>query len=341
MNEFFDFDIRMLEYQLERGPVSVQVVSPFREITWHASVADIVRRVEALEAREPSAIYTSLNFSTGAFWPTNASVPRRQRILIEADPARLAGLCATDAEVALGFGAIERTREYVFSRGVPRNGTALALSGNGSHFVLFVNWLCDARSDAAITGLLRGLSAKYSTPEAAIDTSVGDRRRITKMYGCMTRKKAAEGRPQRRCHVLEMPELAAIELIPLEVVERIVAELGSTLPVRSTGARPAVPGSIARKIRLIEEWAEEGIFPEIKFVKDPDSDGNVVVVLECCPRDETHTGTSAAVLLCADGGWQPLCRHDHCQRLSRKEWWAEVQERAGRKITFERMLLCR
>lgn len=343
----------MLEYQLSRGPVSLQVIAPVHErgCGYFTDLGDIEREVDALDQLEVSAIYTGLNPSPGpvgfrrhgaaALWPTDASVTRRCRVLIDADAVRPTGPCATDAEVARTQNVTSLVREFLFSRSVPQKSAAIAGSGNGTHTLLFTDWPCDERTDAAVKGLLKGLSSRFSTADVTIDASVADRRRITKLYGCMTRKTAAPGRPWRRSGVIEMPELQVIEFVPLEVVEHIVEEVGASVPSKSSMPKAAVWGSVERKLRLLEQWASEGVFPAILFVKDADSAGNITVVLECCPRDPEHTGTSAALLLFADGGWQPCCQHHSCKRLSRKEWWAEVQAQAGRKITFDRELVRR
>ncbi|MGA8150896.1 MAG: hypothetical protein WB952_08100 [Terriglobales bacterium] len=109
----------------------------------------------------------------------------------------------------------------------------------------------------------------------------------------------------------------------------------------SEGARPRVSGSIERQIHLLEKWAESFGFPPIQFVKDPDGSGAVTVVLEHCPRDESHDGTSAGLIFFPDGGRASCCHHTSCRSLKFREWWAEVEARLGHKLTFNRELIRR
>jgi hypothetical protein len=349
---------RMLDYQLSCGPVCVQVVSPFTACGYSADVDEIIGWATELDSNSvgASAIYTNVNpcaahhpdfRRAGAVWTKNADIARRRTIFIDADacdPARPVGYCATDHEVDATLTVMkDSVRPYLLDHGVSPNSLALAASGNGTNLLLFVDWECDARTDAAVTNLLRGLSGKVNTAAATIDTSVGDRRRIRKFYGCQTRKQTAPGRPWRRSGVLELPELSAIELVPLETVESIVMDLGIREDGSGQAARPSptVPGSIARQIALLERWADAYGFPGILFVKSPDSKGAVTVVLDHCPRNPEHTGTSAAMIFFPDGGRGCACHHNTCKSLPFKEWWAEVEALHGHPLKFERELIRR
>jgi hypothetical protein len=323
---------RMLDYQLARGPVTVQVISPWRGCGYFSSAEEVLALFDVLDVQEISAIYTGLNPCPGphgfrreaAVWPTNAMIPRRRRILTEVDSIRPPGVSATDAEVTAAGKVMDSVQSYLFGAGLSRAGTARALSGNGHHLNIFVDWPCDERSDDAVSGLLKGLAARFSTAEAGIDVTVSDRRRITKMYGCMTRKQASADRPWRWSTVIAMPELAAIQLVSLETIEQIVADLGDSLPKIERGDGVPCPQSVEKFIRRFSLFAERvGI--DVTDVRTR-ADGKVLILTTPCALYGDHGG---GVGITADGVRCVQCFHTRCASLGWSRWKVEVEKLHG------------
>jgi hypothetical protein len=327
---------RLLDYQISCGPVSVQIVSPWPGIGYATDADQIIEWFDELDsdAVGASAIYTGVSHGTphhtdfrreGAVWTKNVDVPLRDAIFIDADvcdPDRPAGHCATDAEVATAVAVMDGVQARLLGHGVSEKNLVRVLSGNGANLLVLTSWPCDARSDAAIKGLLAGLAREHNTPGVSIDVGVHDRRRIRKLYGCMTRKKVAPGRPQRRSHVLTMPELADIVPCPLDVIERIVADLGST-PVKAVGDGIARPQAVKKFVRRFTAYAE-GIGATITAVK---ATGTKTLILSSpCLLHDDHDG---GVGVTADGIRCVQCFHNRCKSLGWGQWSKAVEQKYG------------
>src|ERR1039458_9045984 len=167
-----DLDLRMIDYQLSTGVMSIQVVNPWRGcgyFTDREQVLEIVAEIE--EDESVVAIYTGLNPGDGpigfrrqyAVWLTNDRISRRRRILIDADPTgrRPPGQSSTDAEHQAAYDHGESIRQYLRTAGISSHSMAAADSANGDHTVIFCDWICDDHSDRAIVGLVAGISAKF------------------------------------------------------------------------------------------------------------------------------------------------------------------------------------
>ena len=335
---------RMLDYQISCGPVAVQIVAPWTGVGYSTDVNEIIDWANELDgdAVGASAVYTNVNpcvahhtdfRRAGAVWTKNAHIIRRRAIFADADvcdPARPSGYCASDAEVAAAVKVMDGVQANLSDHGVSKKSVARALSGNGSNLILFTDWACDAQSDAAVLGLVKGLARAHNTPDVEIDISVGDRRRIRKLYGCQTRKKMAPGRSRRRSGVVEMPELSDIETIPLETIERFVTELGSGLPeIKTTGDGVARPGAQAKFVRLFAKYCDV-VGAEVTAVRTLPS-GKVLVSTSPCLLHDDHDG---AVGVTADGVKCCQCFHARCS-IGWSKWSRAVEEKFKRPMRLD------
>lgn len=332
---FTGLNLRLIEYQLSCGPIAVQIVAPWTGVGYSTDVNEIIEWANELDddAVGASAVYTNVNpcvghhtdfRRAGAVWTKNADTTRRREVFIDADvndPARPTGYCATDGEVIAAVSVMDGVTADLIEHGVSPQSMARALSGNGANLILFTDLPCDGRSDAAITGLLRGLARKHSAPGVGIDISVGDRRRIRKLYGCQTRKKIAPGRLQRRSCVTSMPELADIVPCPLEVIERIVADLGGGLPEIKTGDGVARPGAQAKFVRLFAKFCDV-VGAEVTAVRTLPS-GKVLISTSPCLLWDDHDG---GVGITPDGVRCVQCFHARCS-IGWARWARAVEEK--------------
>jgi hypothetical protein len=150
---------------------------------------------------------------------TDKDIIHRRRLLIDVDPRRRAGVSATDAEKDFAKGVAVRVRNHLHSLGFPLPLTAD--SGNGFH--LFYSVDLPADDGELIKNFLRSLDAKFSTAEAAVDTSVFNASRIVKIPGSLARKgDSVPERPHRRSCLKTRPK--SFTVVPLELIEQVAAE---------------------------------------------------------------------------------------------------------------------
>jgi hypothetical protein len=136
---------------------------------------------------------------------SDRDILHRRRLLIDCDPVRPAGISATPAEhghaISIACGIWDELRCIGFSDPV------CADSGNGAHLLYLTDMPNDAASADLIRCVLRGISERCSTDDVAIDQSVFNAARITKLYGTKVCKgDDVPDRPHRRSRLLEIPE---------------------------------------------------------------------------------------------------------------------------------------
>jgi hypothetical protein len=134
-------------------------------------------------------------------------VVRRRLFLIDIDPTRpasFAKFASTDDEKAAAM---------IVAKDVVRGLNQLEWpepimidSGNGYHLLYCIDLPNDAPSRFLLKNLLLTLARRHDLQSATIDKSVHNASRIAKLPGTWAAmKKAAPGRPHRRCQVLSIP----------------------------------------------------------------------------------------------------------------------------------------
>lgn len=126
----------------------------------------------------------------------DSNITRRGWLLIDFDPSsqeRGADDSATDDEKSAAFELRELVYDFLRGHGFPE--AACCDSGNGGHLLFQVDLPNDEASHALVKSLLAALAARFSTNEVAVDISVHNAARITKLYGSTARK--GQDRPDR------------------------------------------------------------------------------------------------------------------------------------------------
>ena len=126
--------------------------------------------------------------------------------LIDVDPVRPRGVCATDAEKLEARAVTNAVAEWLFDKGI---GCLAGDSGNGYHLLIpMVPVPVSLTSTRDAQDLLKLLDAKFSTTEAKVDVSTFNASRICKLYGTLAIKGPdSPDRPHRLSyiHIPEMP----------------------------------------------------------------------------------------------------------------------------------------
>jgi len=171
--------------------------------------------IEALQAAfEESAlrlnadgfnVYTPLNrlksdFNGGA--AKDSDIRCRDLLLIDIDRVGDTKQPATDDEVHKATAVADRLSSWLTGKGWP--DPIRTLSGNGVHVYCQLEGIENTeQSKFLIRDVLITLGQQFDTPEVAIDKSVFNASRITKVPGTFMRKgQASDGRPYRMARLL-------------------------------------------------------------------------------------------------------------------------------------------
>jgi hypothetical protein len=135
----------------------------------------------------------------------DCDIVRRRWLLIDCDPVRPAGISASSAEHGRAMSVACSVWDELRSIGFP--DPVCADSGNGAHLLYSINMPNDAQTTELIGRVLRGINERCGTDDVAIDQSVSNAARITKLYGTKVCKgDDLSDRPHRRSRLLEIPE---------------------------------------------------------------------------------------------------------------------------------------
>jgi hypothetical protein len=132
-------------------------------------------------------------------------------LLIDCDVVRPKDVSSTDEEVALAIERARIVRAHLWETGVCRtNDTILAMSGNGAHVLMRVDFSNEKdaapESAAALSAFLKGLSQQFSDDRVFVDPSTFNAPRLFKLYGTMARKGDLHAQnPHRVSHLVEVP----------------------------------------------------------------------------------------------------------------------------------------
>jgi hypothetical protein len=161
---------------------------------------------------------------------TDADVLRRRWMLLDVDPVRVGGVSATNVEKSKAWEQIGQVRAYLDDLHWPR--PVVADSGNGFHLLFRVDLPPD--DGGLVKRTLQALAARFDNSDVAIDTSVHNPSRITKLYGTISAKgDSTADRPHRATAVLEVPDALAV------VDEHLLGELAARAPVDESCQRPS------------------------------------------------------------------------------------------------------
>lgn len=229
---------------------------------------------------------------------TDRDVLRRTHLLVDLDAVRPSGISSTEEELQA---AIARARELfadTAGRGWP--APAVACSGNGAHLVYGVDLPADDQAAALVKRVLLALAARFSDDQVAVDTSVFNASRITRLIGTSAQKgSGTPDRPHRTSRWLSTPEVLAP--VPVELLE----DLAGSVP---TPTRPT-PGPASGTFS-IEQW----LAAHTAVARGPVGlgGGGRKWILESCPWAD-HRDGAAFVLELAGGAIAAGCLHASCR----------------------------
>lgn len=224
----------------------------------------------------------------------------RSLYLIDVDPERDSGTSATDREKMEAIAVSDKVREFLGERGWPE--PLVVDSGNGQHLYLRGD-MCAPISPTWVR-VLQGLSQRFGTETAKVDSSVGNASRISRLPGTWNRKgNSTPDRPHRLCQVVEYPR--RWDPLAEELIRQLADELHPE-PVRKpprsvTFSHHAIPVKGIEE-RIHEFAAEYSDFFSIERVFQ--RRGCRLFALSACPFvGRAHTGDRGKTCITLQGGW--------------------------------------
>lgn len=227
-------------------------------------------------------------------------VESRSTLLIDSDPDRPSGICATDAEHEAAHALSAQIKSDLAAAGWPE--PVYVDSGNGGQ--LWYRISLPAEDGGLVTRTLAALGKKYDTAVVHIDQTVTNPSRLGRLPGTVNRKgDNTPDRPYRMARVLSAP--ASLVPVPIELLEALA---GPALVPKQNAVQPKSTA-----------WTQEAVQAFIdKHLSDcgPGAPtayrGGTKWVLDKCPFDESHTGGCAAVFYSQDGVPGFRCQHNSC-----------------------------
>lgn len=243
----------------------------------------------ALLARASNKLLPNLKPTTG-----DADILYRHWLLVDLDPARPAGISASDSEHDAALALSESVAADLKAAGWP--DPIRADSGNGAHLLFRV--ALPVNDSGLCKRVLAALAFRYDTDAVKVDQTVFNPARIWKLYGTLACKgDSTTDRPHRLSRMLSAP--AVLEPVPYDLLEVLAAQMPTT---------PTQPTKTAEKFN-VENWIRERI-PEVGGPQD--WNGGRRWVLPVCPWNPDHTNRSAFVVQFQSGALAAGCHHNGC-----------------------------
>jgi hypothetical protein len=190
----------------------------------------------ALLARSANRLKTARRNET----TSDADIVRRRWLLVDIDPARPAGISATDAEKELAFEKAMEVSEGLSSMAWPE--PVVVDSGNGYYLLYRVDLSAD---DGGLVHRCIQALQPVADERVHIDLSVANPSRICRLPGTWNRKgDDMQDRPHRPSEIMDAPD--APQVVSVALLEALAATLATRPETRHTAPCAPVSGSGGR-----------------------------------------------------------------------------------------------
>lgn len=251
-------------------------------------------------------------------------IAHRVHLLLDVDPARPAGISATDAEIAKA-----REVSVALYKTLKKLGWAeptTAKSGNGFHLIYNIDLPNDKESTELVKAVLKVLALKFDTEFAKVDTSVFNASRIVKAYGTLAAKgDSTPERPHRIAEVMSSGE-------GIVTIEQLKALAESQTAASTPETAPAFTGTGLGHVTITPEKIEA--FLDHHGIEHGMFEGNKWILTGGCPFNPDHKSTGdkiAAVFLMDTGIPGYHCFHASCANNGWKQFRAQVEQTSGKE----------
>ena len=238
------------------------------------------------------------------------NIVRRRWLLIDVDPKRPSGISSTDEEHEA---ALQRCRDLwkflVEELGWPE--PVVGDSGNGGHLDYAIDLPNNEESRELVKACLAALGFMFDDAVAQIDQSVFNASRISKVYGCVTRKgDSTPERPHRVSRLLHVPK----EIVPVSIEQ--LRALAAYAPQESEPTHERNGHSTGLDVEGY--LRQRGV--EVRSSKPWKSGGTKWVLKQCvwCGSEDK----AAVVVQFPSGAVWAKCQHDRCSGMG----WTEFKD---------------
>ena len=256
---------------------------------------------------------------------TDANTLRRRWLLIDCDPARPAGISATDAEAEAARDRAEVVRDELRADGWP--DPVVAVSGNGCHLLYRIDLPAD--DSGVVARCLQALDARHSDAVVGIDTTVGNASRIVRLYGTVARKgDSTPDRPHRVARLLDVP--AALVPVPVGLLDALAAEATPDAKQAKPGAAMKANTKAATNAGTFDLDAflnRAGLTVKAERAKTMNIGRGTIYELDRCPWNAEHADGEAWIFRAGDGTLAAGCPHNGCAGKGWRELRATVDRR--------------
>jgi hypothetical protein len=318
------------------GRTGVNAIGFFNDLTKLAEAITACSDSPAPRGYETEAVYVTLNPVNDALLAraynrmardlqdgtSDKDIVRRRHFLVDADPQRPANISSSDEEKALAAQKVTAVRDFLFEKGWP--APVEADSGNGYHLIYDIDLPNDDASRDLIKACLASLAAKFDDEHVHIDKTVFNASRIVKAHGSMARKgDNVPSRPHRYSRILNVPE--SRQAVSAAQLQALAAEAPAPAPVQSQ----TVDGACTP-----EKFEEQLAVVGVTHKGGEPYNGGMRWILDECPFNSSHRGTSVIVGIGKDGYFYFKCSHNSCANYTWKQFREFVQELSGKKMVF-------
>ena len=242
-------------------------------------------------------------------------ITHRHWLLIDTDPVRPSGISANDQEHEFALSRANDIRAFLRERGWP--DPIFADSGNGGHLLYRIDFPAD--DGGLVQRVLKALQGQFGDKAVAVDLSVHNPARISKLYGTLACKGSnVPDRPHRLARLLEVPE--QIKVVPRESLEMVVGACAPAAPAPTLNPSGSVEqDSSGKNFNVVPYLQARGI--EVGKSKNF-ADGGTLWELKRCPWRSIEPDGGPYVIQFASGKIDAGCHHAQCDGKG----WNELRD---------------
>lgn len=305
--------------------------------TYSGYFKDVETMLNALKPYDGMGIYSTLNaVKEECFSRTQSNriianpkettsaqnIEHRNIIMVDFDPKRSSGICATDDEKRKAQMVANKVYAFLRDNGFER--PCVADSGNGVHLYYRVALANTDENTQLVKTFLNVLNLLFGTEDVDVDCSTFDPNRIAKIVGTSSNKgSSTKERPHRESYWVKVED--EFKITPKEIIEKIAALMPvADPPSRSNHYAPL--GSFN-----LEEFLQKY---DIKVDKVTETSEYKKYVLDTCPFCGHHAPDSAIFEMTKSHGYGFVCFHNSCRHLTFKDFRLHFDPNAYDKATF-------
>lgn len=271
----------------------------------------LLNEFSKIDLRDANVFYTLNDINPGCYSRKQRDIFLQEKIttsdqditgykwlLIDLDPKRPTGVSSTNAELIKAHDKAMAIVNYL--RDIGFSAPVMAMSGNGIHLLYPIKLLNKPENVELVSNCLKALDFLFSDETVAIDTTVSNPARISKLYGTMAQKgSSTNDRPHRMSRIISQPN--TLEPVSLDILQRLADEYPHEV---ATPQYRNSSGSFD-----LDSWLDEhGIRVHVvKQWKDATR-----YVLEECPFDSSHKAPDATIIKMGNGAICFKCLHNSC-----------------------------